>query len=218
MKKYFYSVLCFLLLFSISNLWANHPKVSKTEAPTHQSLYYNSQKSKLEGFNIKLSPSIFWKTMVLELEHPIGKKFTIGLNVLAKLGTWDGVKANRTMPQEDYLKNGVGFELAAKYYFTADAPEGFYAQANAAYNNIFYFDGNTRPFSFYSHWREQQGATSSTFIAPQPFHFGLGVGYQVILLPKHFIGNVMIGTQGNFSGNNEFQFSLYLAPSLGYVF
>ena len=207
-----------LLLFPICGLLASDPAYREDKKPTHNGIYYNSQKSKLEGFNIKLSPSVFWKTIVVEFEYPITKKFTIGLNVLAKLGSWDGVKANRIMPKEDYLNNGIGFELAAKYYFTTDAPEGFYAQANAAYNNIFYFDGNTRPFSFYSHWREQQGATSGTFTAPQPFHIGLGVGYQVILLPNHFIGNVMIGTQGNFSGNNAFQFSVYLAPSLGYVF
>lgn len=207
-----------VLLLPVMGLYAIKPISSNTKSPLHKSIYFNSQKKKLEGFNIKLSPSIFWKTMVLEFEYPITKHFSVGLNVLAKLGSWDGVKANRTMPKEDYMNNGIGFELAGKYYFTPDAHEGFYTQANVAYNNIFYFDGNTRPFSFYTHWREQQGATSSTFNAPKPFHFGLGVGYQVILLPKHFIGNLMIGTQGNFADDGNFQFSVYLAPSLGYVF
>lgn len=186
--------------------------------PTRNTIYFNSQKSKLEGFNIKLSPSFFWKTATLELEYPVSKHFSVGLNFLAKLGRWDGMKANHTIPYEDYLRNGFGVELAGKYYFKPEAPEGFYAQANIAYNNIFYQDGTTRPFSFYTHWREQNGATSSEFKAPQPFQFGLGVGYQVILLPKHFIGNVMIGTLGNYGGENQFQFSIYLAPSLGYVF
>ena len=186
--------------------------------PTNNTIYFNSHKSKLEGFNIKLSPSFFWKTATLELEYPVAKHFTIGLNFLAKLGRWDGKKSNRTIPYEDYLKNGFGVELAGKYYIKHDAPEGFYIQANVAYNNFFYQDGTTRPFSFFTHWRNQNGASSSEFKAPKPIQFGLGVGYQVILLPKHFIGNVMIGTLGNFSGDNEFQFSVYLAPSLGYVF
>jgi hypothetical protein len=175
-------------------------------------------KSKWQGFNIKLSPSFFWKTVGIEFEYPINRHISVGLNFMAKLGRLDGLKVNRTMPNEDYLKNGFAAELVGKYYFKQEAPEGLYLQANVAYNNFFYQDGTTRPFSFYNHWRDQNGTQSKAFKAPQPFQFGLGVGYQVVLLPKHFIGNIMVGTLGNFGGENQFQFSIYLAPSLGYVF
>lgn len=175
-------------------------------------------KSKWQGFNIKLSPSFFWKTVGLEFEYPVKRHFSLGINLMAKLGRLDGLKANRTMPNEDYLKNGFAAEFVGKYYIKHEAPEGFYFQANVAYNNFFYQDGTTRPFSFFNHWRDQEGTLSKAFKAPKPFQFGLGVGYQVVLLPKHFIGNIMVGTLGNFGDDNQFQFSIYLAPSLGYVF
>lgn len=215
-KKHVCIYIALLLSASASNALGKY--LYDSNIPSSNTIYYNSQKSKLEGFNIKLSPSFFWKTATLELEYPVSKHFSVGLNILAKLGRWDGLKANRTMPNEDYLNNGMAFELAGKYYIKAEAPEGLYIQANVAYNNFFYQDGTTRPFSFYNHWRDQVGASATTFKAPSPFQFGVGVGYQVIILPKHFIGNVMLGTLGNFGGNDQFQFSIYLAPSLGYVF
>lgn len=217
MKKN-YLIIYFLLLVCTISANASSKYFEYSNIPSQNTIYYNSHKSKLEGFNIKLSPSFFWKTATLELEYPVTKHFSIGLNIFAKLGRWDGLKVNRTMPNEDYLNNGMAFELAGKFYIKPEAPEGFYVQANVAYNNFFYQDGTTRPFSFYSHWRDQVGASATTFKAPSPFQFGVGVGYQVIILPKHFIGNVMIGTLGNFGGNDQFQFSIYLAPSLGYVF
>lgn len=219
MRKLILIFVCFVFSF---NAFSEEGNKDELKAGIHSPLLTNGSrgvmKSKLQGFSIKLSPSIFWKTATLELEYPIARHTTIGLNVLAKLGQWDGKKANRTIPNEDYLKNGVAIELFGRYYIKHDAPEGFYVQGNIAFNNFFYFDGTTRPFSFYAHWRDQQGTLSSEFKTPKPFQFGVGLGYQVLILPNHFIGNIMLGTLGNFSGDNQFQFSIYLAPSLGYVF
>ncbi|TAH25350.1 MAG: hypothetical protein EAZ07_07455 [Cytophagales bacterium] len=218
MRNILFSFLLLFCLLIAPFSKAIEPLVYFTQKPNYSNYSVFAQKSKLEGFNIKLSPSLFWKTTTIEFEYPIAKHISLGVNVSAKLGRWDGKKVNRTMPNEDYLNNGFAVEFVGKYYFKHEAPEGLYVQANLAYNNFFYQDGTTRPFSFFTHWREQDGANSLPFRAPKPFQFGVGVGYQVILLPKHFIGNVMIGTLGNFNGENEFQFSIYLAPSLGYVF
>src|SRR4051794_12832127 len=58
------------------------------------------------GFNIKLSPAFFWKTIGLELELPLGKKFSVGLNLFGKVGRTDGEKSNFKVKDQDFLQDG----------------------------------------------------------------------------------------------------------------
>jgi hypothetical protein len=168
------------------------------------------------GFNIKTSPAFFWKTISLEIEAPLGKKFSVGVNVYGKLGRTDGTKSNFKVKNENFLSNGLRAELVLKYYFKPTAPEGFFLHANAAYNQIVYSDGTTKPYSLNVH--NQSVDTSSTSLKPYPYSAGLGVGYQVIFIPKHLIGNIMMGVQGNMDAKNNPFISIFIAPSIGYVF
>ncbi|MFL5731098.1 MAG: hypothetical protein ACJ75J_16540, partial [Cytophagaceae bacterium] len=53
---------------------------------------------------------------------------------------------------------------------------------------------------------------------PYPYRAGLGLGYQIIIVPKHLIGNFMIGVQGNMDARNNPFLSVFVAPSIGYAF
>jgi hypothetical protein len=171
------------------------------------------------GFNIKLSPAFFWKTIGLELELPLGKKFSVGVNLFGKVGRTDGKKSNFKVPDQDFLKDGLRAELALKYYFKPTAPEGFYLQANFAYNQIVYSDGTTKPYSINTHVRNERDTSfTGELLKPYPYSAGLGLGYQVVFIPKHVIGNIMVGVQGNMDSFNNPFLSFYIAPSIGYKF
>jgi hypothetical protein len=169
------------------------------------------------GFNIKLSPAFFWKTLVVELELPLGKKFSVGVNLFGKVGRTDGKKSNYKVKDQDFLQDGIRAELALKYYFKPTAPEGFYLQANFAYNQIVYSDGTTKPYSINTHINNATD-TSGTLLKPYPYSAGLGLGYQVVFIPKHIIGNIMVGAQGNMDAHNNPFMSFYIAPSIGIKF
>lgn len=171
------------------------------------------------GFNIKLSPAIFWKTAVLEFEYPVSKTFTVGVNLLAKIGRTDGAKANAILKNENILDNGLRAELAFKYFIKKEAPLGFYAQGNVAWGNLIYFDGNVRPYTLHNHWKKPTPEYPTGILErPFPISAGVGGGYQLVMLPKHIIANLMLGVQGNMDQQNDFFVSIYVAPSLGYMF
>lgn len=172
-------------------------------------------KKPLKGFSLKLSPAFFWKTLIIEAELPLNSHVTIGLNALGKLGGGDGKKELTKEENEAYNTSGLGAELALKFYFKGESPEGLYLQVNGGYSNIFYYDGNTKPYTIHNHWRKQD---ELVFKKPEPYYGGIGVGYQVILLPDHLIANVMVGFQGNMYDNKSFPLSIYIAPSIGYKF
>jgi hypothetical protein len=180
--------------------------------PFHMGLT-STKKPTSKGFNIKMSPALFWRTLVIEAELPLNPYFSVGLNILGKLG---GTDAKHTKEQnEAYYQPGIGAELALKFYFKGEAPEGLYLQLNGGYSTLFYQDGNTRPYTLHNHWRKQDG---SVFKKPLPYYAGIGAGYQLILLPDHLIANIMVGVQGNIYDNNSFPLSLYISPSIGYKF
>ncbi|HEX8547114.1 MAG TPA: hypothetical protein VF691_09150 [Cytophagaceae bacterium] len=172
-----------------------------------------------KSLNIKLSPAIFWKTAVVEFEYPLTSKITVGLNLLGKLGRTDEAKANAILKNENLVNNGLRAELAAKYYFKNEAPTGFYIQSNVAFGNLIYFDGNVRPYTLHNHWKKPTAEDPKGKLErPFPVSAGIGGGYQLVLLPKHIIGNLMLGVQGNMDQQNNFFVSIYVAPSLGYMF
>lgn len=170
------------------------------------------------GFNLKVAPVLFWKTLITEFEYPLSSKFSIGLNVLTKFGRTDWGKKQQPIVKESLLENGLRFELALKYFITGDAPTGFYVSANGAWGNLIYFDGNVRPYTFHNHWKNTVDEASGKLLKPFPFSGGIGAGYQLMILPKHIIANLMIGAQANFDNQQSLFISLYAAPSIGIIF
>jgi hypothetical protein len=211
----FFSILLFSVLPSFASI--NEDSLSGNRLlPDYPEKKTESTKG---GFNIKLSPAFFWKTIGLELELPIGNRFSIGVNLFGKVGRTDGQKSNYKVNDQDFLKDGIRAELALKYYLKPTAPEGFYIQANFAYNQIVYSDGTTKPYSINTHINNTRDTSSSGTIAkPYPYSAGLGLGYQLVFIPKHLIANIMIGAQGNMDTYNNPFLSFYIAPSIGYKF
>jgi hypothetical protein len=216
MKKAFYLPFFAILLFAYNAFCGSGPDSLKSYSPIDWLENNPTQEEKSNGFNIKTSPAFFWKTISLEIEAPLGKRFSIGLNVYGKLGRTDGKKSNFVVKNQNFFSNGIRGELVFKYYFKPTAPEGFFLHANMAYNQIVYSDGTTKPYSLNVH--SQPVDTSSTPSKPYPYSAGLGIGYQVIFIPKHLIGNIMMGVQGNMDAKNNPFISVFIAPSIGYVF
>ncbi|MFN3403413.1 MAG: hypothetical protein ACK40G_04905 [Cytophagaceae bacterium] len=171
------------------------------------------------GVNVKLSPAFFWKTVGLEFEFPLAKRMSIGLNLFYKYGNAEGVGNRFIIKEEGFPTDGYRAELALKFYLVGHAPEGFYVQLDGFYNQLMYFDGNSRPFTLHNNWDKLQYDNSPSILEkPNPIGGGLGIGYQLVFIPKHLIGNVTLGVQGNQDLNNNLFFTVYLAPSLGIRF
>lgn len=171
------------------------------------------------GINIKLSPALFWNTLGLEFEFPFTKKLSASINLMGKLGRTDGRNTTFKVKEEAYLKDGYLGELSFRYYFAGKAPEGIYIQANFTYSNILYFDGTTRPYTLHNHWKDLNGLrTPADFPDLLPYSGGLGLGYQVVIIPEHLIGNLMLGAQSNIDQEGNPLLSVYLYPSIGFKF
>jgi hypothetical protein len=218
MKKAFY--LSFFAILFISDAFGDlGPDSLKSNFPfTPPKKKHSSKKEETGKFNIKTSPAFFWKTIVLEIEAPLGNKFSIGLNIYGKLGRTDGKTANFIVKKQNFLNDGIRAELAFKYYFKPTAPEGLYLQTNFAYNQIVYADGTTKPYTLNSHIETADTSATGTLSKPFPYSAGIGIGYQMIIVPKHLIGNFMLGIQGNMDGRENPFLSIFVAPSIGYLF
>ncbi len=170
--------------------------------------------------NIKLLPAFFNNAVGVEIELPLGDKVSIGVNALAKLGRTDFNSTNFKVRPSDHWNDGYRAELALKYYFKKKGPSGLYAQVFGGINKMVFEDGNTRPYALILRKKttEQDLRTISEFKDTQMACGGIGFGYQTILVPKHLIVNIMIGTQINFDADNKLFLSGYLSPSIGYVF
>jgi hypothetical protein len=171
-------------------------------------------------FNIKIQPAIFWATLGLEAEYLVSPKITIALNVLGKLGQTEPKNKIRPLNQGEFLENGFLAELIGRYFIQLSkknlvlAPSGFYIQASVGYSKMLYFDGNTRPFTLHTRYRNLK---EPYFYQPSPIIGGLGAGYQVELLPKKIIANLALGAQTNFDTKGVF-ISFYVSPSVGFMF
>ncbi len=167
------------------------------------------------GLAIKLMPALYWGTIGVQVEYPIAEKISIGLMTMVKKSD----SKNNTMRPEEYQNTGFLVDLYAKYFFLGEAPEGLYGLANVSYNSILFFDGNTRPYTLHNRWKEFEGFRVPNEIqTPKAFNAGLGVGYQLIIIPQHVIADVFLAASGNFDSDNSFFLQLYLAPSIGFVF
>src|SRR5438552_3105723 len=124
MKKAFYLPFLAILLFSSNAFCGFGPDSLKSNFSYHRMVNKFTSKNESSGFNIKTSPAFFWKTIAVEIEAPIGKKFSIGLNLYGKIGRTDGKNANFKVKKQSFLTDGIRAELAFKYYLQGTAPEG----------------------------------------------------------------------------------------------
>lgn len=198
MRKLILPLLIFITQFGFStgNLFQEINSLQKTQV------------SSLDGLSIKYVPAFYWSTVGIQAEYPVTFKFSAGANLLFSLGD----EATTGALQAPSSSGGFAVDLFTKYYFADNAPEGLYAYANLSYNSLFYFDGNNRPYTIHSHWKNEDG----NFNVPTKLNGGIGAGYQVKIL-RHLIGDVLTGVQLQ-SGTDGFYYSIYVMPSIGYVF
>ena len=172
------------------------------------------------GLNFKLMPALYWDCVGLEVEYPISDIMSVGLNILGQAGRTDAGDIVFKVRPEYYQQPAWRAEFALKYYLSSRAPIGFYVQANASYGNLLFFDGTNRPFTMHSRWKKfDKGLRAPVELErPLPFSTGIGAGYQLIIIPKKIVGNIMIGTQLHLSDQTRLYPALYLSPSLGLLF
>lgn len=170
-------------------------------------------KELIPGLNLKLSPAFYWKTIGAELEYVPTTHFSIGLNVYGKWGVTRPEKIDETT-KYNFLSDGLRAALAFKYYIFNKAPEGLYVQANVAYTQLTYYNGSPIPYTLLN-----VGLHSGEIgVKPKPYSGGIGVGYQVIVIPNIIIANVMAGLQASVARDNKVFMSVYVAPSIGVIF
>ena len=176
--------------------------------------------SPLGALNVKIMPALYWSSLGLEIEYPISDAFTVGFNILGKLGRTDGKNVVFKIRPESTQDPAYRLEVAAKYYLSNNAPTGIYIQLNASYGNLLFFDGTNRPYTLHSKWKNFDGGVRSPteIEVPQDYSFGIGAGYQLIVIPKKIIANIMVGTQLYLERTSDIYPAIYLAPSLGYMF
>lgn len=176
--------------------------------------------SSVNALNVKAMPAFYWSSLGIEIEYPLSDVFTIGLNILGKIGRTDGRNTVFKIRPETHQESAYRLELAGKYYFQQSAPIGFYAQLNVTYGNLLFFDGTNRPYTMHSKWKQFNGGVRApaTIETPKDYSFGIGGGYQLVVIPKKIIANIMVGTQLYLEQTSGIYPSFYVAPSLGYVF
>jgi len=176
--------------------------------------------SSVNALNVKLMPAFYWSSIGAEVEYPINDAFSVGLNILGKIGRTDGKNVVFKIRPEDYQESAYRVELAAKYYLSKSAPIGFYGQFNLSYGNLLFFDGTNRPYTLHSKWKKFDGNVRkpAEVEPPKDYSLGLGAGYQLVVIPKKIIANIMVGTQLYLEQHSGIYPSFYVSPSLGYVF
>lgn len=198
-------------------------RVSAEDLANPETVLESKKSAKTEalpiGFGVKIMPTLFWNTMLIDVEVPLGQShFTFGTMLY---GAW-GINKNQPASESTYQDAGFGVDLYAKYYFNdtkKNTSEGLYALVNISYNSIVYPDGTVRPFSLNANYSTKKNATDApqTF-NPYPVNGGLGIGYQLKIIPKHIYGSVMLGTQFSVDKSGKFLPTIYFLPTIGYVF
>jgi len=176
--------------------------------------------SPLGGLNAKLMPAFYLNSLGLEVEYPLNDFFTIGINLIGKIGRTDGNRVVFKIRPETSQEASYRVELAAKYYISKNAPTGLYGQFNISFGNLLFFDGTNRPYTLHSRWKRFDAGIRSPveIVPPRDLSLGVGVGYQLVVIPKKIIANIMVGSQLFFEQDSGIYPSVYISPSLGYVF
>lgn len=212
-RNYFLTIL-FVFTIGLANSLAGNGE----EIQPGASLETNSNEATTAvpyGLAIKLIPAFYWGTFGVQVEYPLTNKISIGLMTMVKKSD----SKNHILHPEDYQDGGFLVDIYAKYFLLGDAPEGLYGLANLSYNAMLYYDGNTRPYALKNRWKDFEGfRVPSSIKQPKAINAGFGVGYQLIVVPKHVIADIFLAATANLDHTNSFFIQLYLAPSIGFVF
>lgn len=173
----------------------------------------------IRGFSIKAIPFFYWNTYGLSVEVPIISRFTVGVNAMYKFGRLDGENSNYLVKHENFHENGYLVDMYVRGYF-GEMPKGFYAQLGASFGDILYHDGTTRPYTFNNNWKEFDNFNEVSELPDRSnYRFIGGVGYQMVIVSRKIVGNVLLGGQVDFKEtDNSAVISLYLEPSIGIIF
>ena len=212
-----FTILGFVSLADINESTLTKSEFGPGVKATNNFLRYSSS---VNALNVKLMPAFFWSSLGVEVEYPINDAFSVGLNILGKIGRTDGKNVVFKIRPEEPQESAYRLELAAKYYLSKSAPIGFYGQFNVTYGNLLYFDGTNRPYTLHSKWKKfDSNIRKPTEIErPKDISLGIGAGYQLVVIPKKIIANIMVGTHLYLEQTNGMYPSFYVSPSLGYVF
>ena len=215
-----YSTLIFVLFFVITANAGNGNRIDLTSVIGSKSKKALSSKA---GINITLQPALFYSSIGGSGEYVIGKKTSAGVNFLYKFGNIEGAKNTLNFKDEDHLKPGILAEAFFRYYIKikgtrGKAPFSLYTQFSLGYNDIIYFDGNTRPLTLHNNWKELDNNQEVILESPQPYLGGLGAGYQLLLIPRHLIANLFVGLQGTSASDGKLIMSFFVSPSIGLAF
>lgn len=173
----------------------------------------------LKGISIKVIPFFYWNTYGLSFEVPVYSRFTFGVNAMYKFGRLDGESANYLIKHENFHENGYLVDVYVRGYF-GEMPKGFYGQLGASFGDILYHDGTTRSYTFNNNWKEFKSFNEvSTLPNRSNYRFIGVVGYQMVIVSRKIVGNLLLGGQLDFNEvDNSSVLSLYIEPSLGIIF
>jgi hypothetical protein len=169
----------------------------------------------LNGHSIQAIPAVFWRTMALSGEYTVSPAFAVGVYGAYYFG--EPIKETTKVAQA-YHSPGFDAGLYAKYFWTGYAPEGFHSSLGVHYNTIVYSSGNIKPYALHKYWIDNTPIDiNDRIVLPNSIHVTLNTGYQVVVIPNNVIGNIELGTAHGF-GSNGYRLSIFIQPSLGFVF
>ncbi len=209
-------------IFSLASSLAQTPEERSSNPSSEASQPEPSKKSEssIKGINIQLLPAFYLNTWGVDLNFPVNKKIYVGLSYSSTFGNNTGDKQHFIIAQ-DYTKQGIRAQLSGMYFFGKKAPNGFYGQLNISYNTLIYYDGSTRPLSLFNHREAVSGLGNGTLVtSAKKVDLGIGLGYQIVIIPDHVIANILVGAQGNQSSTEESKLfmDIYIRPTIGLVF
>lgn len=169
-----------------------------------------------KGLTLRCMPAIFWNTFLAEGEYNLpNKKIAVGITTYY---AW-GINKNTIYTRDKSKDGGFEVDLFGKYYFSQKEKEGLFAQVNVSYNQIVYPEGTIRPFSVNNNGKKSHTPADKPLIFdPKPFNVGLGVGYQIRMIPKRVYASIMLGCQFSQNFDGKMLPTIFLLPSISYVF
>jgi len=170
---------------------------------------------------IRLVPSLFWNTFGIEFEKQLGNTMSIGLNGVVTYGrNIDNDALTQAVSQDRAILNqGFAIDLIGKKYFNSNFDQLFLL-VSASYNTIEYFNIDKRPFTLFNQLKDdlKKEILENDTRVTNAYGASLGVGYQILMIPKHIIINIEGGVAAYTTITNVPFFLLYFTPSIGYKF
>lgn len=169
------------------------------------------------GWMIRAEPALFYRTVGLQVERMLNDNLSVGANFLFKFGNGERRVVSGQPFTENYNKSSALLEFAAKYYLGDNAPEGIYLQAHIGFGNLINEDGTFRTLALNTDVPKPDGARRVPVPDPSIVRYGLGAGYQGIIVSRGICVNLMGGLQFQ-TDNKGFKTNIFISPSAGFAF